>query len=168
MQTLPDDDEDDGRDECICCSQVAALDPATNLCGACLAERDAHPVWQAIRRVERGEVTVARHGDLDPWHFSNYELKTSDGWVFEIFPDGVPFDDWDYIHAVTGPDGVRWEPWIDQDRYPAPPHLLPTSVWFYRPSDEHRAKWCLEPRPTCADRARMAWAALAALFGRQL
>lgn len=109
-------------------------------CAACIAERDQHPVWLAIQRVERGEVTVERVDEPDGTAWGNFELRTSDGWTFEIFPDGVPFEDWDYIDAVTGPDGTRWETDC-QPPDPTPPHMMPSSVWLYRPGDAFAARW---------------------------
>lgn len=132
----------DEDDDTITCWQCEA--PCDDwLCAKCTAERDAHPVWQAIQRVERGEVTVTRQGDRNPGHFANYYLRTSDGWVFEIFPDGTPFDDWDYIYSATSPDGTKYEP--ASTAWEEPPHPIPHTVWGYAPW-EHRAKWSLAKR----------------------
>lgn len=116
---------------CGCRLELDAMD-----CPQCCAERDAHPVWQLIQRVERGEVSARLRKGTTTY---NYIIDTSDGWAVEVFPDGAgePYDDWDYIESATAPDGTKY---VTDGR--GSEHEMPMLVWFYRPDSEAiERKW---------------------------
>jgi predicted Fe-S protein YdhL (DUF1289 family) len=112
------------------------------VCCDCVRERDEHPAWLAIQRVERGEATVRRRADLGGvYHFGYYWLETSDGWRFNVYSRGEPFYDWRYVEAVVAPDGTRYE--ADYDDAP-PPLRLPYLLWCNWSPDDSR-RWALLP-----------------------
>lgn len=114
-------------------------------CDACAAARDAHPAWQAIQRVECGEATVRRRGDLGGvYWYGFYWLETSDGWRVNVYSRGVPFSDWRYIEAMIAPDGTRYE--ADCGDGIKPGSLpLPQIIWdAWCPSSRaERKRWAL-------------------------
>jgi hypothetical protein len=153
--------------ECRACHSInVPMDDDEWFCLTCTRERDEHPAWQAIQRVERGETTVRRRGDLGnvTW-WGHCWLETSDGWLFEIYFRGEPFTSsgWRCIESMKGPDGTVYEDQLDTAearRDPARAHL-PVLIWMYwdpiGPVDAKR--WALLPsgwtsKPGAQERAR--------------
>ena len=144
-----------------CPNSEHAEDLLPSLCDRCESARDAHPAWQAIQRVERGEATVRRRGDLGGvywWGF--YWLETSDGWRFNIYSRGEPFADWRYCEAAIAPDGTRYEAdYGGADKIEPGSHPLPASIWGLwspRADRKSRERWALLPSGWSRDDAAVA------------
>lgn len=111
------DEQEGDVPECHGCRTALADDEGndgTPYCAACMRACDEHPAWQAVQRVERGEATASPVEGGTAWDCS---LRTSNGWLIDIFPDGKPWVDFDYIERMTAPDGTvyAWpetrDPW---------------------------------------------------------
>ena len=92
--------------------------------------------FDELHRIERGDATVQlREGDI---LLGKVTYQTSSGWKFVVFSDG---DAWDYIDAITAPNGDQFPLWPDDPsrdsdalvklRSYHPPDNQSTAIWGF-------------------------------------